>query len=195
MVRASRRSQNPTLNDWENIVQIFKYLKGTKHYGILFTKNNNIRTYVDADYGSDQETRRSTTGYVYFLGSAPTSWYSKLQHCVATSTAESEYYALCECAKHSLWYQNILKELGINHRCTKIFVDNQAAIHNAKNKTINIKSKHIDIKYHKIRELINEERIKLEYIKSKDNIADGFTKYLNSNKMTEFRNRLLYKYK
>ena len=72
--------------------------------------------------------------------------------------------------------------------------DNQAAIYNCKNNTINPKSKHINIKYHKIREIVNNNLIKLEYIKTSDNLADGFTKYLNGSLMTKFRDNLLVKF-
>ena len=89
-------------------------MKGNPNYGIKFTYTNtlNFNVYVDADLGGDKETRKSTNGFVMLINSAPTSWYSKLQHCVSVSTAESEYYGIHECARHCLWYRNIFKELG-----------------------------------------------------------------------------------
>jgi len=86
------------------------------------------------------------------INSAPTSWYSKLQHCVFVSTAESEYYGIHECARHCLWYRNIFKELGLNNNSITINTDNKAAIYSCENETINPKSKHIDLRYHSIRE-------------------------------------------
>ena len=74
-----------------------------------------------------------------------------------------------------------------------IDIDNKAAIYNCQNQSINIKSKHIDIKYHHIRDLIKENKIKLTYIKLEDNLADGFTKYLNNSLMDKFRNKILTK--
>jgi len=192
--RASRYSQKPTLKNWKELVQIFKYLQGTKSYGILYKGKADLKTFVDSDYGGDIITRRSTTGYIHFMGNGPTSWYSKLQKCIALSTAEAEYYGLCECAKRTLWYNYILRELNYKREGIKIYVDNQATIYIAENETINDKSRHIDIKYHKIRELIKQKIIKLEYIKTNENLADGLTKYLNGNKMTEFRERLLFKF-
>jgi hypothetical protein len=192
--RAARKSQDPNYEDWVNVLKIFRYLKAKPNYGIKFTSDNELKVFVDADFGGDEETRRSTTGYVIMMGSGPTSWYSKLQHCVSVSTAESEYYSLNECARHCLWYENLFKELNINCKCVNINIDNKAAIYNSENETINPRSRHIDIKYHQIRELIKERKIKLSYIKSEKNLADGFTKFLNTTLMNKFRDSLLTKF-
>jgi len=129
------------------------------------------------------------------INSAPTSWYSKLQHCVSVSTAESEYYGIHECARHCLWYRNIFKELGLNNNSITINTDNKAAIYNCENETINPKSKHIDLRYHSIRELIKEKYIDLKYVKSECNLSDGFTKYLNTTLMNKFRENILTSFK
>ena len=106
---------------------------------------------------------------------------------------ESEYYEIHECSKHYLWYKNIFEELGYNKGAITINSDNKAAIFNCKNETINPKSKHIDLRFHRIRELVKGNQIKLNYIKSRDNLSDGFTKYLNSTLMNNFRNNILFK--
>ena len=191
--KAARKSNNPNMEDWNNVVRILRYLKGTTSYGINYTRKLGIEAFVDADFAGDTETRRSTTGFLVTMGNAPTSWCSKLQHCVSTSTAESEYYSLSECGKHCIWYLNLMKELYYNIKCIKIKIDNKAAIFNSKNQSINPKTKHIDIRIHYIREIINKNFIKLEYIQSQNNLADGFTKYLNNTLMEKFRNSLLYK--
>ena len=74
------------------------------NYGINYTKNNTIKAYTDADYAGDVESRKSTSGFVIMIGDSPTSWCSKLQHSVSTSTAEAEYYSLSECGKQYMWY-------------------------------------------------------------------------------------------
>ena len=161
--RAARKNKNPTLEDWANVERIFKYLSYTINYGIKFTKERSLKVYVYADYTSDTESRKTTSGFLMMIGNAPTSWYSKLQKCVATSTINS---------------------ITIN-------IDNMAAIYNCQNQSINSRSKHIDIKYHQVRELIKENKINLKYINSKENLADGFTKYLCNSLMDKFRNSLL----
>jgi len=193
--KAARRNKNPTLEDWANVQRIFKYLKYTINYGIKFTKDKHLRIFVDADYAGDIDSRKSTSGFLITIGGAPTSWYSKLQKCVATSTAESEYYSISDCAKHCLWYLNLLNELNIGINYVTINVGNKAAIYNCQNQSINPRSKHIDIKYHHMRDLINEKRIKLKYIRSENNLADGFTKYLNNILMNKFRNSLFVEMK
>ena len=116
VVRASRKSKNPTIEDWHNVKKIFRYLKGTLNYGIKFSNEKILRVFPDADYAGDEETRKSTSGFVMMIGNSPTSWYSKLQHVVVTSTAESKYISVSDCAKHSLWYMNIFKELNIQNK-------------------------------------------------------------------------------
>eukprot|EP00833_Pecoramyces_ruminatium_P000880 jgi/Orpsp1_1/1174912/evm.model.c7180000051932.1 len=172
--KASRKSKDPTYEDWYNVLKIFRYLKGKPNYGIKFTYSNkfNFKVYVDADLGGDKETRRSTTGFLMLINSAPTSWFSKLQHSVSVSTAESEYYGIHECARHCLWYKNIFSELGINIKPITINTDNKAAIYNCENETINPKSKHIDLRYHSIRELIKRNYINLKYVESENNLSD-----------------------
>lgn len=127
------------------------------------------------------------------MGKTPISWCSKLQHCVSTSKAESKYYSLSECAKQCIWVQNMLNELNQHNKKINIFVDNKATIQISKNNLVNQKSKHIDIRYHYIRELVLNNKIKLNYINSKNNLADGLTKYLNNKSLTYFKNEILIK--
>jgi len=87
---------------------------------------------------------------------------------------------------------NILKELDFKINFININVDNKATIYNSKNQSINPKTKHIDIRFHYVRELIKENKIKLNYVKSEKNLADGFTKYLNNTLMDNFRQSILY---
>ena len=102
--KASRKNNNPNFEDWINVIKIFRYIKGTINYGLKFTKDITLNAYCDADYAGDEETKKSTTGYLLTMGNSPTTWYSKLQHCVSISTDESEYYSINECASHCLWY-------------------------------------------------------------------------------------------
>jgi len=189
--KASQKSKEPNLENWENLKRMLKYLKGSIKYGINISRNSNVKAFVDADYAGDTKTRRSTTGFVITIGDSPTSWCSKLQHCVSTSTAEAEYYSLSECSKHCMWYINLLKELKSNISSIEVNIDNKAAIYNAKNQSINPRTKHMDIRLHYVRELVKNHKIILKYVKSQNNLADGFTKYLNGSSMDKFRNSLL----
>jgi len=157
--KAARKSNNPNMEDWENILRIMRYLKGTITYGLNYTRKWDIEAYVDSDFGGDEKTRRSMTGYILSIGNTPTSWCSKLQRCVSTSITESEYYSLSECSKHCIWYLNLLNEINYDVENITINVDNKATIYNSKNQSINPKTKHIDIRYHYIRELIKDNFI------------------------------------
>ena len=107
-----------------------------------------MKVFVDADYAGDLEIRRSTTGFLITIGNTPSSWCSKLQHWISTSTTEAEYYSLSECSKHCIWYINLLNKLKIDIKNRDIHIDNKAAIYNAKNQSINPKTKHMDIRVH-----------------------------------------------
>ena len=191
--KASQKSKDPNLEDWQNVLKIIKYLNGTIKYGITFSRNPNISAFTDADYAGDIETRRSTTGFFILIGNSPTSWCSKLQHCISTSTAESEYYSLSECCKDCMWYMNLLNELKFKIKNFEINIDKKVAIYYVKNQSISLKTKHMNIRVHYIRKLIKNEKIKLNYVKLQYNLQDGFTKYFNNIAMDKFRNSLLIK--
>jgi len=178
------------LEDWQNVLKIIKSLKDIIKYTIRFSRNPNISEFINAEYVCDIETRGSTAGFVILIENSPTSWCSKLQRCISTLTAKSEYYNLSECCKHCMWYMNLLNELKFKIKNIEI---NKAAIYNTKNQSINPKTNHMDIRVHYIRELIKNEKIKLKYVKLQYNLEDGFTKYLNNTAMDKFRNSFLVK--
>ena len=127
------------------------------------------------------------TGYNITIDDALISYCSKIQHCVSTSIAETEYYSLRECLKQYICNLNFLRELNINTKTIEINVDNKAAIFITTSKLTNQKTKCINICYHYVRELIKENKIELRYINSKLNIVDGLTKYLNNSLIINFR--------
>lgn len=123
--------------------------------------------------------RRSTSGYAFHLGSGVFSWSSKKQQMVALSTAEAEYMAAASSATQALWLRRMLEFL--QHKQdgpTKIFCDNMSTIELTKNPVFHGRSKHIDIKYHFIRELVQDQEIIVDYCRSEDQIADILTKPL-----------------
>uniref|UniRef100_A0A2N9IQA1 Reverse transcriptase Ty1/copia-type domain-containing protein n=1 Tax=Fagus sylvatica TaxID=28930 RepID=A0A2N9IQA1_FAGSY len=137
---------------------------------------NSVVGYVDADYAGEVDDRRSTTGYVFTLSGGPICWKSILQSIVAMSTTEAEYMAVAEAAKEALWLKGLVKELGLNQGGVQMHCDSQRAIYLAKNQVYHARTKHIDVRFHKIRELIVTGDIVLEKVHTSENAADMLTK-------------------
>ena len=177
----SRYAEYPTQMHLNASKRVLGYLKTTINYKIIFRMNNinEIITYCDADFAQDSATRKSISGSIHLHGVNLLSWKSKRQTSPALSTMEAEYVALSTAAQQTIWLNNLLMEILKGKVNTpKIYSDNQAAIKISNNFITTPRAKHIDVKYHFIRHLIEEQKIKLEYINTKMNIADVFTKSL-----------------
>uniref|UniRef100_A0A2N9IUP8 CCHC-type domain-containing protein n=1 Tax=Fagus sylvatica TaxID=28930 RepID=A0A2N9IUP8_FAGSY len=175
----SRYMANPGREHWNAVKWIFRYLKGTAEHEILFSRQpgtNSVVGYVDADYAGEVDDRRSTTGYMFTLSGGPICWKSTLQSIVAMSTTEAEYMAVAEAAKEALWLKGLVKELGLNQGGVQMHCDSQSAIYLAKNQVYHARTKHIDVRFHKIRELIVTGDIVLEKVHTSENAADMLTK-------------------
>ena len=174
-------SSKPTKQHWIGVKRILRYLKGTSGLGLLCTRSNGDKLvgYLDSDWASDLEDRRSTSGYLFKLSGAPISWRSKKQTSVALSTAEAEYVALSSATQEAMWLRRLVAEL----RCkpsgaTVIHEDNQSAIMMAQNAVFHGRSKHIDIRHHFVREQVCVGTVKLVYCSSEQMVADMLTKGL-----------------
>lgn len=187
----SQYAESPKKAHWCAVKRILKYVKGTVDYGILFRRDNvysSITAYSDADFAGDKVSRKSTSGFVLKLGEAPIAWGSQKQKTVALSTTESEYIATCETTKELIWISRFMKSLiGNFNKSSVMYVDNQSAIKLVKNPEYHIRTKHIDIKYHFIREKLEEKVFRLEYVSTEDQIADIFTKPLSKNRLERLR--------
>ena len=165
------------------------YIKGTKKKGITYGQTQSRQkedekqqpyAYTDAEYGSNTDHRRSRMGYIIMLNGGPVEWKSSFQKIVAQSSMESEYIAASEATKTVRWLRNALIEIGtIITTPTKLFIDNKSAITFASDKIINTKSRHIDIRYHSIRERVLKNEIAPVYVATTENIADFLTKPLH----------------
>ncbi|KAE8657094.1 hypothetical protein F3Y22_tig00116997pilonHSYRG00993 [Hibiscus syriacus] len=165
---------------WEAVKWIFRYLKGTVGHRIVFGSQRDnplVVGYVDSDYAGDLDNRRSTIGYVFTLGGRPICWKSTVQSVVALSTTEAEYMVAAEAAKEALWLTGLVKELGV-----QLLYDNQSAIHLAKNQVYRVRTKHIDVRFYKIRELVASGEILFQKVHTDENAADMFTKPVTTDK-------------
>ncbi|KAL9261973.1 Retrovirus-related Pol polyprotein from transposon TNT 1-94-like protein [Drosera capensis] len=133
--------------------------------------------YVDSDYAGDLDKRRSLTGYVFILGGSAGSWRATLQDTVALSTTEAEYMATAEATKEALWLNRLVEELGVKQEeSSVIFCDNQSAVQLTKNTMYHERTKHIDIRFHFVRNEVAKGTIKVKKVPTAENPADMLTK-------------------
>ncbi|GJU39486.1 retrovirus-related pol polyprotein from transposon TNT 1-94 [Tanacetum coccineum] len=151
-------------------------------YGRDQVKHVDFDGFVDADYAKDPDKGRSSTGYVFMVHGYVVSWKATLQHVVTLSTTEAEYIALIEAVKESIWLKCLLIELGVNLRSMVMNCDNQSAIHLSRNAMFHERAKHINVRYHFIREIVKSKEIEVAKIGTKDNAADTFTKVVPGQK-------------
>ena len=170
------------------------YLKGLKpDQGLTFSADNgyNLHAYCDSDWAGCPDTRRSTSGYVVMFGGAAVSWISKRQPTVALSSAEAEYVTACLAAQEVQWIRQLLAEIELNIQKgpTVVYSDSQSAMHMAANPTAG-RAKHIDIKYHFVKEAKERGVVEFKYVNTSEQAADVFTKSLARVKLTHFKSMI-----
>jgi hypothetical protein len=172
------------------VKQIFKYLRNTPTLGLFYPAYTGfgIKAYSDADLGGCKLDRKSTSGGCQFLGDKLVSWQSKKQTCVSISTAESEYIAAASCCSQILWLQSQLLDYGFKMKKIPIYCDSTSAISICHNPVQHSNTKHIDLRYHFIKDHIQEGNIEIHFIPTSEQLADVFTKALHE---TTF-NRMLH---
>lgn len=177
----SRSLENPTPSDVIKVKRIFRYLKGTLDYAIIYKskhKKHIIEGYSDADHGGDENTGRSTTGIVCLCAGGAVSWLSQRQSSVAISTTEAEIVAASEAAKEVIWLKRLYEEVIELKSIPVLYVDNEAAIRLAQNPEFHRRTKHIRIRHFFVRELVMEEEIEVLKIATSVQPADLMTKPL-----------------
>lgn len=186
----SRYMHDPGKDHWQAVKWILRYIHGTVNQGLKFERDNrlgqNLKGYVDSDYAGDLDKRRSTTGYLFTLAKGPVSWRSTLQSTVALSTTEAEYMAVTEAFKEAIWLHGLIEDLGLVQKHVEVYCDSQSAICLAKNQVHHSRTKHIDVRFHFIREIVNEGDILLQKIGTADNPADMLTKVVSGIKFQHY---------
>ena len=179
----TRRMAKPRVCDMLAAKRVLRYLKGTMGLGLFFRFGRSARSpglvaYADSDWASDQERRKSTTGYLVFYNGAPISWRSALQDTIAMSSCEAEYIALSECAREVVYLRGILWFLGMieDRGATVIREDNQGAIDLVGNPVHHRRTKHMEVKWHYVRHVEEKGEIDVQKVHTDDNRADILTK-------------------
>nr|GEY41816.1 ribonuclease H-like domain, reverse transcriptase, RNA-dependent DNA polymerase [Tanacetum cinerariifolium] len=163
------------------IRQVLHYIKGTKDYGITYKHNggNKIHGYSDSSYEVNTQEGKGTAGIIFYYGESPISWSTQKQAIVALSSCESKFIAAATAATQALWLKRLLSKLThFEEYKVTIRVDNKSAIVLMKNPVFHERSKHIDTKYHFIRECVEREDIQVEFVNGEYQEADILTKAL-----------------
>ena len=177
MSLVSRYMANLGKEHWKAVQWIFRYLRGTSNACLKFGKTDEgLAGYVDSDFAADLDKRRSLTGYVFTLGGCAVSWRATLQSVVAQSTTEAENMAIDEACKESVWLKGLFAELCGDDTCINLFCDSQSAIYLTKDQMFHERTKHIDVKYHYVRDVVAKGKLKVCKISTHDNPADMMTK-------------------
>lgn len=182
--RVSRFCEIPGRPHWSAVKHILSYLAGTKNHGICFSDGNGERNtllgFCDSDYAGEVDTRRSTSGLVFMANNGPISWGSTRQTCIAQSTTEAEYVSLNEAAREAVWLRRFMNGINCQQlQPTKLYCDNQmSAFRLAGNPELHKKTKHIEVKYHYVREQQQKEEIKIEYVPTNQQTVDFLTEPL-----------------
>lgn len=207
----ARYMQKPGVKHWKTAKRCLRYLKGTKDMGIQYgargardssASSNSSSAYdarcpltmfVDADWAGDVDDRRSTTGCVIMLYGAPVIWLSKKQATVALSTAEAEYMAMSAGVQELKFALQLLNEIGLTPILpVPVYSDNQAAISISSTAGVpHSRTKHIDLRHHYVRELVSSGELRVEWIGSKDQLADVLTKGLNKSTYASLTQRIM----
>ena len=190
----SRFMERPTAEHQAAIKHILRYVAGTLEFGLHYTKapgRARFVGYCDSDLAGDIDTSKSTSGTLFFLGSNLVCWQSVKQKVVALSSCEAEYIATTTAATQAIWLSRLLADLlGRNVEVVELKVDSKSALALAKNPVFHERSKHIRIKYHFIRNCLEDGSIRADYISTTDQLADILTKSLGRSKFEEMRGRI-----
>nr|KAJ0222487.1 hypothetical protein LSAT_V11C200097470 [Lactuca sativa] len=182
IILCARFQANPKESHLMAVKCIFRYLKGTQNLALWYPHDSAFELfgYTDSDYAGCNLDKKSTSGGCHFLGNRLISWSSKKHTSVAISTAEAEYVAVGRCCAQLLWIQNQLLDYGIKFSKTPIYCDNTSAIQITQNPIQHSKTKHIEIRHHFIRDNVEKGKVVLEHVKNSEQLADIFTKALDS---------------
>lgn len=177
----SRYMSHPTALHLQAAKRVLRYIKGTLEFGVFYRQggNHQLVGYSDSDYARDVDDRKSTSGFLFLLSSGAVSWSSRKQPIVTLSTTEAEFLAAASCACQAIWLRRIMEQLGHKQpSATIIYCDNSSTIKLSRNPVMHGRSKHIDVRFHFLRDLTRDEVVKLEYCQTQEQLADLMTKPL-----------------
>jgi hypothetical protein len=183
---------NPSEDHYKAVLHICCYLAGTQDYKLVYgkTANKGLMAYMNSDWAADKIQCQSVTGYFFELADGIISWCSHAQKTIALSLTEAEYMALSNCSRQAVWIKTMLEELGIWFKTVPVYGDNLGSIFIASHPVQESHTKHIDIRYHYICEVVAAKKVELMSVPGEMNPADMFTKDLQKVKFLKFQKQL-----
>lgn len=190
----SRFMEKPTQLHLNAVKRVLRYVRGTLEYGLRYARgsgNHMLTGFSDSDYASSCGDRRSTSGMAFYLSENLITWISQKQRCVALSTCEAEFMAATAAVCQGIWLKKLLSHItDTTPGPVNLYIDNKSAIDLAKNPVFHGRSKHIDVRYHFIRECVERGEIVINHISSDKQCADILTKAMAIAKFEEMRSLL-----
>jgi len=186
----SRFMSKPRKEHWKTMKKVFRYLRGTSDYGLCYQGRGrldrvlDIHGFVDLGWVGDLDQIRSISGYVFSLFGGAVSWMSKRKSVLALSTTEEEYMATTHASKEAVWLHRLCSSMGLVQRAIRIDCDNQSVIFLAKNPAYHSKTKHIDVQYNFVRDMVEDKRVLLVKVDTLKNVVDALTKFVRTQKFS-----------
>ncbi|KRY38733.1 Retrovirus-related Pol polyprotein from transposon TNT 1-94 [Trichinella spiralis] len=174
-----RKMETPTERNWKSAKRIIRYLAGTANAKLCLSSTNDLilRGHVDADWAGEKSSRKSTSGYVFQLGHGTIAWSTKRQTIVALSTTEAEYVALAEASRELLWLRQLLNDFRVQTPdATTLYEDNQGCIRLVESDRFGERTKHINVRFHMVKDLREKGILEVKYCLLEEMIADNLTK-------------------
>ena len=162
----ARYQANPKVSHMTALKRIIKYVKTIAEFDVWYSKDTSdvLVGYSDTDWAGNADDRKSTSGGCFYVGNNLVSWMSKKHNSISLSTAEAKYIVASSCCTELLWMQKLLLDYGICQEHLTIYCDNTSAINISKNPVQHSRTKHIEIRHHFIRELVEDGTLTLEFI-------------------------------
>nr|GEW43573.1 retrovirus-related Pol polyprotein from transposon TNT 1-94 [Tanacetum cinerariifolium] len=180
-IKEKVKKAKPTEKHLTAVKQIFRYLKDTIHMGLWYPKDTGfeLTAFLDSDHAGCLDSCKSTSGGIQFLGGDKlVRWSSKKQDCTSMSSAEAEYVSLSACCAQVLWMRTQLTDFGFHFDEIPMYCDSKATIAISCNPVQHPRTKHIDVRYHFVKEKVEKGIVELFFVETEYQLADLFTKAL-----------------
>lgn len=191
--KLSQFSHDPCVCHRVALDRVLRYLRGTLNYALVYNFKSSTGdpiSFADAAYGDDSDDRKSTNGHTMLIGNGAVIWSSKKQRCTVSSTTKAEYISMCQASKDIVWATRWMEELGFSKSMNmpiRLSGDNKGALDLIRNPEHHARTKHVDIQYHFVREVVEDGLAITQHVPTHEMIADIFTKPLTPAKFQKFR--------